>query len=362
VDTGFDPENRVTFAVNLPAAGNEDEASATTRVFLTEFLRRLQAMPQVQSAAAVNWKPLGSSTINSGVRDIGRPRDGESVLLADWRYVTPTYFRTMGLSIVRGRDLTDQDLMYPVQPPPWSVVLSETLANELWPAEDPIGRQVFLEEDERAVGTVVGVVEDMRERGLDENPTRAVYMPYNGASWSPVYFVVHSTGDPMTLVPTVRRLLADFDPNLPMYDIGKLDDAMRDSVAGRRLNALLLAAFSVVALVLALAGVYGVMAYSVAKRTSEIGVRVALGAGPAAVMKQMISVGVRPAVAGTVVGLAGALALSRFLSNLLFEIEPTDLATYVAVTLLLVVAALASCYVPARRALRIDPVTALREE
>jgi hypothetical protein len=263
---------------------------------------------------------------------------------------------------VRGRNFTNQDQGYPAQVPPWSIVVSEALADAIWPTEDPIGRQAFLWDDERAIGTVVGVVENMRERGLAVNPTRAVYMPYYGATWSPVHFVVHTNGDPMPLVPTVRGMLADFNGNLPIYNIGNLDDSLVNSVADRRLNALLLTIFSAMALVLALAGVYGVMAYSVARRTSEIGVRVALGAGPSSVLRQMVMVGIRPALIGIGVGMAGALVLSRFVTTLLFQTNPTDPITYVAVISLLGLAALASCYLPARRALRIDPVEALREE
>ena len=166
----------------------------------------------------------------------------------------------------------------------------------------------------------------------------------------------------MTLVPTIRSLLADSDPNLPLYDIGNLDESLTNSVAARRFNALLLSAFSIVALVLALAGVYGVMAYSVAKRTSEIGVRVALGAGPDKVLRQIVAAGIRPALFGIGIGLVGALALSRFLSNLLFEVGPTDPTTYVTVALLLGMAAAFSCYMPARRALSVNPVEALRED
>ena len=362
VDTGFDSENRLTFAVNLPSTGNEEEEAENTGLFLAEFLGRLQTAPNVLSAAAVNWKALGASSINMAVSDLDNPGDDESPLLADWRYITPAYFQTLGLSMVRGRDLMDQDRMYPLQTPPWNVIISQSLANELWPGEDPIGRTILMWEDERAIGTVVGVVESMRERGLDQRPTRAVYMPYDGATWSPVHFVVHTAGDPMSLVPTIRGMLTDFDSSLPLYDIGNLDESLTDSVAGRRLNALLLSTFSFVALVLALAGVYGVMAYSVARRTSEIGVRVALGAGPARVLRQIVAAGVRPALIGIGIGLVGALALARFLSNLLFEIEPTDPMTYVTVVLLLAVAAIFSCYIPARRALSVNPVEALREE
>ncbi len=217
-------------------------------------------------------------------------------------------------------------------------------------------------EEEQAIGTVVGVVESMRERGPDRNPTRVVYMSYIGATWSPVFFVVHTAGDPMSLIPMVRGILADLDSSLPIYEIGNLDDSLTNSVAGRRLNTLLLSAFSFVALVLALAGVYGVMAYSVARRTSEIGVRVALGAGPAKVLRQIVTGGVRPALIGIGIGLVGAFGLSRFLSNLLFEIEPTDPVTYLTVASVLAIAAVVACYLPARRALGVSPVDALREE
>ncbi len=362
VDAGFDSENRLTFAINLPAAVSREEESENTRLFLNEFLGRLRTFPQVRAAAAVNWKALGASTINMAVRDIGRPSTEKSTFLADWRYVTPGYFQTLGLSMVRGRDLTDQDRMYPLQAPPWNIVISRALADELWPTEDPIGRQVMMWEEEQAIGTVVGVVESMRERGPDRNPTRVVYMSYIGATWSPVYFVVHTAGDPMSLIPMVRGILADLDSSLPIYEIGNLDDSLTNSVAGRRLNTLLLSAFSFVALVLALAGVYGVMAYSVARRTSEIGVRVALGAGPAKVLRQIVTGGVRPALIGIGIGLVGAFGLSRFLSNLLFEIEPTDPVTYLTVASVLAIAAVVACYLPARRALGVSPVDALREE
>ena len=362
LDTGFEPEDRLTFAVNLPNGASREEDAENTRLLLSEFLGRLQATPQVQAAAAVNWKPLDGSTINMGFRDIEKPADGEWEYLADWRYVTPGYFETMGLSLVRGRDFDLQDLMHPSQAPPWSIVISEALADEIWPGEDPVGRQAVLWINEDAIGTVVGVVENMRERGLDQDPSLAVYMPYNGATWSPVHFVVHTAGDPLGLVPTVRSMLADFDSSLPLYDVGNLDDSLQDSVAGRRLNALLLSAFSTVALILALAGVYGVMAYSIAKRTAEIGVRVALGAGPTRLIRQIVTSGARPAIIGIGVGIVGALALSRYLSSLLFEIGPTDPTTYVGAAFLLLVAAVFACYIPARRALSVSPVEALREE
>ena len=216
--------------------------------------------------------------------------------------------------------------------------------------------------DERAVGTVVGVVENMRERGLEQDPTRAIYIPYYGDWWSPIHLVVHTASDPLEFVPVVRSLLADLDPNLPMYGIAELDKTVANSVAGRRLNTLLMTAFAVVALILALAGVYGVLAYTVSRRTSEIGVRIALGASPQKLLSQVIGRGMFPVAIGIVVGLGGAFGLSRFMRGMLFGIESSDPMTYVIVALLLAAAAVGSCYLPARRAVRIDPVTALREE
>jgi putative ABC transport system permease protein len=202
----------------------------------------------------------------------------------------------------------------------------------------------------------------MRERGLEQDPTRAVYLPYYGNTWSPIHFVVHTAGDPRAFVPVVRSLLAIIDPNPPIYDITELDETVASSVASRRLNTLLMAAFSVIAFVLALAGVYGVLAYTVSRRTSEIGIRIALGATPQKLLSQVIRHGMSPVLSGIAVGLAGAFVLSRFMQGILFGIESSDPITYLVVALLLAAAGISSCYVPARRATRVDPVSALREE
>ncbi|UCD23028.1 MAG: ABC transporter permease [Gemmatimonadota bacterium] len=362
VDFGFSPDNRLTFSVNVPQAANRNEHVVALQQFLTEFLGGLNSAPQVRSAAAVSWRPLDASTTNMGVWDASGPHEEESVVLADFRHVTPGYLRTMGLSLLKGRDLNDQDLMYPLQNPPWSVIVSEALSATLWPGGDPIGQQITLWSDERAVGTVVGVVENMRERGLEQSPTRAVYLPYFGAGWSPVHFVVHTAGDPTQLVPQVRTQLADINPILPVYDIDLMDNAVADSMAGRQFNTVLMAAFSIVALLLALAGVYGVLAYSVSRRTSEIGVRVALGASPQKVLSHVIRGGMIPVLVGMLIGLAGAFGLSRLMQGMLFGVTASDPITYVSVALILASAAIISCYVPARRAVRIDPVAALRED
>jgi predicted permease len=267
----------------------------------------------------------------------------------------------MGIPLLKGRIFSSQDEMERDKPLP--TIISKRLAEQLWPGEDPIGRRIVLWRGQGDLpGDVIGVVGDMRERGLETDATLAVYFPYFGRDWSPIQFVVQTAGDPLAFAPTLRTILSDLDPTLPLSDIESMDAVVSDSLSARRFNMLLLAIFAGAALLLALAGIYGVQSYSVARRTSEIGIRVALGASGKNVVRQMMDQGMRPALLGIGLGLAGAFGLSRLMSGLLFGIEPSDPFTYIVVALVLTAAAVVSCFLPALRALRIDPVTALREE
>jgi len=355
VDTGFRSEGRLTFEVSLPPPYRDPDQ---TEQFLRQYLARLNAMPQVRAAGAVSMRPVTGGTTNMGIWAEDDPVGAEeTTLIADWRNVTPGYFRAMGISLVRGANFAESDRLVE----PARVIVSHALAERLWPGEDPIGRRAVLWMGD-VTATVMGVVGDMRERGLQTDPTMAVYLPYYGDNWSPVHFVVHTTTEPTAVVPTLRRVLAEVDPSLPLSRVFTMDQIVTDSVAADRFNMLLLTFFAAIALVLALAGVYGVMAYSVTRRTSEIGVRVALGASPGGVLRQTIWYGMRPALIGIGAGPTCAFGLSRLLTNVLFGIEPSDPVTYAGVVLVLGIAALLSCYLPARRALRVDPVAALREE
>ncbi len=361
VERGFRTENRLVVAVNLPDTYDGE----ATRQLLLDFLGRVSAIPQVRAAAGISAPPIVGASTGLGIIPAGQPDPDEGVPWALWRLVTGEYFRTMGIPLLRGRTFDERDVVNMADPAgtPPRVIISQRLAELLWPGEDALGRQAILWRGQGDVAAeVIGVVGSMRERGLDADPTVAVYIPYYGLSWSPVHFVFHTSGDPTAIVPTLRTVLADIDPNLPLSDIRAMDEIVNGSVADRRFNTVLLVILAGVALMLALAGIYGVQSYSVARRTSEIGVRVALGATHQNVVRLMVRQGMRPALLGIGLGILGALALSRLLTGLLFGIAPNDPLTYVGVALVLAAAALISCYVPALRALHLDPVTALREE
>ena len=362
VDRGFQSENRLVAAVNLP--GSYD--GLRTRAFLQEFLTRVNSLPQVHWAGAVHMRPIVGGSTGMGILPAGQPEDpDEGIPWAGWRLVTGEYFQTLGIPLLRGRTFDERDGINEEDPMggPWRVILSQRLAELMFPSEDALGREVQLwvgQDDITA--EVIGVVGNMRERGLDVDPTLTVYIPYYGIAWSPINFVVHTAIEPTAVVPALRSVLADLDPTVPISNVTTLDEIVDDSVAARRFNMILLAIFAGVALLLALAGIYGVQAYSIARRTSEIGVRVALGASGETVLKQIVGQAMRPALIGIGLGLLGAFALSRLLSSLLFGIAPSDPTTYAAVAVVLAATALISCYLPARRALLVDPVTALREE
>jgi putative ABC transport system permease protein len=296
-----------------------------------------------------------------GIAAAERP-DGDSnghFPWAGWRLVSGEYFHTMGIPLLKGRTFNQHDLMGK----PWRVMVSKRLADTLWPGEDPVGHQALLwKGQEGAPAEVIGVVANQRERGLDSDPTLTVYIPSYGSGSGPVQFAIHTASSPTALTPSLRSILKELDPNLPLSNIQTMDEVVSQSVAPRRFNMFLLSIFAAVALLLALIGVYGVLAYSVGRRTAEIGLRIALGATPRSVMALIVGQGMRPIMVGIAIGMAGAVGLSHFVSSLLFNVKPVDPLTYGAVALLVAVAALLSCYVPALRALRIDPVAALRQE
>jgi putative ABC transport system permease protein len=325
-----------------------------------DILTRLHELPMVLSAAAVSGRPLsaGSTGLGLAAADQTDTPDGQ-VPWGTWRIVTEDYFKTMGLPLISGRSFTEHDQMAK----PWRAVISKRVAELLWPGQDAIGRTIILwkgQSDQRS--EVIGVVADMRERGLENDPTLAVYFPAYGTAMASMQVVMHTRGRPQDMVPAVRTAVAGGDVTLPISNVRTLEEIVTASVATRRMTMMLLVIFASLALVLALAGVYGVIAYSVARRTSEIGVRIALGADHRNVLRLVFTQGMQPVFAGAVIGGAAMFWLSRLMAAMLFRIEPHDPLTYAAVVAALLAVGAVACYIPARRVLAVDPATALRTE
>jgi putative ABC transport system permease protein len=356
VDRGFDIENRMLVTVSLPQSYGEMRLENTVK----ELLSRLQSLPPVLSVGAVSGRPLGPGSTGLGLGRADQPELNGPVPWATWRVVTPEYFQTMGLRIIAGRGFTSEDIIAK----PWRTVISKRAADQMWPGENPIGKTAILWKGQgNREAEVIGIVADMRERGLEAGPTLAVYFPSGGAlATTTLQLVVHTKGRPEDVVPALRTTVAGVDANLPVSNIRTLEEVVTASVATRRVTMWLIAAFAGLALLLALAGVYGVLAYSVTRRTSEIGVRLALGAEHGRVLKTVLSQGMRPVLIGAVLGLAGTVAASQLMATMLFEVSPYDPITYAAVVVALLVVATLACYLPARRVLAVDPATALRVE
>jgi predicted permease len=293
-----------------------------------------------------------------GIAAADIPLADANVPWASWRLITTDYFKTLGLSLVDGRNFTEQDIVGK----PYRVIISKRLATLLWKGQNPVGRTAILWKGQnQREGEVIGVVNDMRERGLESDPTLAVYLPAYGAlGGTTVLFAINVHGAPEQFAPALRSVVNEVDRMLPVSDIRTMEETVNASVATRRFTMRLLLTFAALALLLALAGVYGIVEYSLARRTAEIGLRLAVGARPGAVLSLMMTQGLRPVATGIVVGLVGMFWLSRLMQNLLFGVQARDFITYSTVVALLGLIALIACYVPARRALRIDPATALR--
>ncbi|MGH7575346.1 MAG: ADOP family duplicated permease [Longimicrobiales bacterium] len=360
-DRGFRTENRLFFEVTLPSSSYSADGGVRPTQFRSDFLSRIRSSGAVISAAAIGHRPMRGKGVGMGFGAADQRSPSESdqaVRWASWRLITRDYFRTMGVPLLAGRDSTERDL----RGDPWRVIISRRVAQELWPGENAVGRRINLWQDDERQAEVIGVVDDMLDWGLELGPTYAVYIPFYGAEWQDAHFVVQTTASPTAVVPTLRSILAEIDPNVPLSDVQTLDEMIGANVASRKFTMMLLAAFAGVALLLALAGVYGVLSYTVARRRSEIGIRLALGATRAGILRLIVRQGMVPVVVGLVFGVLGARALSELLSSLLFGVTPADVRTYMAVAAVLAAAAVLSCIVPARNAVQLDVISALREE
>jgi len=364
VNRGFQTENRLVFSVSMPGSYYE---KGVGKQFLDHFFEQLSSLPDVVAAGAVSQRPVEGGDPGMSIDSSFRAQtQAQAAPWAGWRIVSPGYFRAVGLPLLSGRSFDETDK--PVwaergEPEPQRrVVISDRLAKLLFPNQDPVGRHVILWKGQiNRDAEVIGVVGDSRERGLAADPTRTVYLPYGRIALTSE-FVVHTWGNPLALIPTVRSIVAKLDPNLPIADVRTFEEVVETSVAPQRFNAILLAVFSGLALLLATTGIYGVLSYSMSRRTSEIGLRVALGASTGSILRMTIGQGMQPALVGIVLGGVGATWLSQYFASLLFGVKPFDVLTYAAVAALLLATALVACYLPGRRATAIDPSVALRIE
>ncbi len=357
VDRGFQTEQRVIVELNLPQQYGADGGKRANQ-FLLDFESRLQALPGVVSVGAVSGRPLSSGSTGMGIVAAERPETGQ-IPWASWRLITKDYFTTMGVPLLRGRTFDERDLIAK----PWRVIVSRRLADLLWPGQDPIGRQAILWKGQgNRPAEIIGVVGNMRERSISQPPTLAVYMPVYGSGADNMHFVVHTSTSFEALTPMLRAALSNIDPALPLSNVQTMEQIVSGSTASRRFTLVLLSVFAAIALALALVGIFGVTSYSVSRQTAEIGVRVALGASHERVLRSIVMQGMKPVLVGIAVGLAAVLPLSRFIESLLFGVTARDPITYAGVAVLLAAAGVASCVLPARQALRIDVVAALRSE
>jgi putative ABC transport system permease protein len=351
VEVGFDLEDRLVIGLSPPAASYpevQDMAALYRRL-----IERLEALPTVRSAAAVNALPFGSFNTKMQFELPGRPEvDNGPPRSASWRLVTPDYFRTLGIPLMRGRIFTDAD----DHTVPDVAIISQRLADLFWPGEDPVGQRIG------SSSTIVGVVGDVRERSLAEEPGPMIYFSYYQTGWRNMPLVLHLDAPSEVVLPQVRAIVAAIDPALPVSDVRRLDELLADTLAPRRLHLVLLTVFALVALVLAGGGLYAVVASAVSFRRREIGIRVALGASASGVVRMVVRWGIGLMAAGLACGLAVAALLTGTLSSLLYGIRPLDFATFGGVALLLATVGLAACGLPALAAGRVDPRESLQAD
>jgi putative ABC transport system permease protein len=359
-NSGLQPESVLTFNVVIP----ESKYSSPKQVqFFQDLRNRLQSMPGAASASSVYPLPLSGDRFSISFQIDGRPVARKDEPSADFFTADVGYFKTLGIPIIRGRDFDQRDRheSTPV------IIISEAFARQSFPNEDPIGKRIHpgissYEDEDSTMREIVGVVGDVRNRSLDTEPKAAFYVPQSQVPFSQMAVVVKTTTDPHSLITAVTREVAAMDKDVPVFLTRTMEEYISASVTTPRFNTTLLGIFAGVALILTMVGLYGVMSYSVAQRTNEIGIRLALGAQTRDVVSMVVMQGLRLVLVGLVVGLIGAFALTRLMSSLLFGVTTRDPLTFAAVAVLLGLVALIACLLPALRATRVDPMDALRCE
>ncbi|HEX2271991.1 MAG TPA: ABC transporter permease, partial [Pyrinomonadaceae bacterium] len=377
VDPGFSHDNLTSFSISLPF---KKYATPESRgVFYDRLLENIRALPGVESAAAASGLPLGNNGWQTGFRIDGQPEPPrDQAPLMELCMVTPDYFKAMNIPVLRGRPFTDSDNRAHLAGQDLSklsederavkglnkIIIDEEFAKRYWPNEDPIGKRVvFGSREEPRKLEVVGVVGRVKMESLNQNSDRVQgYYAFAQLPQNNMTVIVKGASDPDQLINSIRGAVKAIDPDQPIYNPRTMSEIRAESVTSERLNLTLLSLFAGIALVLAIVGIYGVMSYSVTQRTHEIGIRMAIGARPRDVFTMVLGQGMKLALLGVVIGLVAAFGLTRLMASMLFGVEPTDATTFGGISALLIGVALLACYLPGRRATKVEPTISLRYE
>ena len=360
VDPGFQTSRLLTFRVGVPTSVYDEPARA---VFFTQLQERLRTLPGVQAVAMTSTLPVAGYGSGAWFNLLDRPLPAnETPPAVPYRLVSTDYLQVMGIPLLRGRPFDAGDRLDATR----AVIVSEAVARRFWPGEDPLGKQIYLGAPDNRLfpdGVVVGVAADVKQDGLADPTPETVYFPATLLPGWPFFtFALRTSADPTALAAAAREQVRQLDRAVPIFQVRTMDDVLAESVAPARSSMLLLGVFSALALVLAVLGVFGVLSYTVSQRTTELGIRLALGASARSVGFLVLGQGMLQVLAGVILGLGGALALTRLLESLLFGVTPTDPATFAAVAVLLTGVAALGSYLPARRATQVDPNRVLRQE
>jgi len=359
IDRGFNTDNVLTMVIRLPESKYSQDPQVVG--FFRQTLEHTRALPGVRSAGIVNYLPfyggLGSAT---GFTVVGRPapppgqEPSTNVRVAD-----DGFFQALGIPVLRGRNFSQLENTQPKR----VVLINETFARKYFPGEEPIGKTVDVQMFDQPTPTeIIGVVGNVRYESLIDDFEPYVYFTHPDLTYSFMTLVIRTDGDPVALAPAVQREIRSLDPNQPVSDVRTMNQVMSETVSRARFNTMLLGLFAALATLLSAVGIFGVMNYSVALRTREIGLRLAIGAQPRQVLLLILKQGLVLTLIGVIFGLAAAFALTRLLSGLLFGVGALDTGTFATISVLLLLVSITACYVPARRAMKIDPLQALRYE
>ncbi|HEY8184857.1 MAG TPA: ABC transporter permease [Pyrinomonadaceae bacterium] len=357
VDTGFNPKNILAMNIGLPAIKYPKPENQIA--FYKQVLDRLATLPGVRAVGTTSVLPLSDNFDGRGIGVEDRPKPRGEEITVDLYIASPGYLQAMEIPLVKGRAITAQDTQYSAT----VVLINSTMAAQLWPNEDPLGKGIKFPSDEKKPWRrVVGVVKDVSQYALDTKPPMQIYVPHAQFPTGFNTIVVKTETEPTAMTNAIRREILAVDKDQAVFKVTTLEQLMGDSILTRKFFMLLLLVFAALALVLAAVGIYGVMSYVASQRTHEIGIRMALGAQASDVLKLIIGNGMVLALIGVAAGLAGAFALTRVMAGVLFGVSATDTVTFVTVSVVLIVIALVACYLPARRATKVDPLVALRYE